>query len=62
MGVARFIGMHTTKYLLERGDVVGIDNINDYYDLQLKLARLKKLKQFKKFTFFKVDIIKKLNR
>jgi len=59
-GVAGFIGMHTTKYLLERGDeIVGIDNINNYYDPQLKLARLKKLKQFEKFTFYKVDIVNK---
>ncbi len=41
-GSAGFIGFHLTKKLLERGDeVVGLDNINDYYDPQLKFARLK---------------------
>src|SRR5690554_4459653 len=40
-GTAGFIGFHLTKKLLERGDtVVGIDNINDYYDVNLKYARL----------------------
>lgn len=43
-GAAGFIGFHTAKSLLERGhSVVGIDNINDYYDVNLKLARLKEL-------------------
>jgi UDP-glucuronate 4-epimerase len=40
-GTAGFIGFHLAKRLLERGDeVVGIDNINDYYDVNLKYARL----------------------
>jgi UDP-glucuronate 4-epimerase len=40
-GTAGFIGYHLAKKLLERGDtVVGIDNINDYYDINLKYARL----------------------
>ncbi len=40
-GTAGFIGFHLAKKLLERGDtVVGIDNINDYYDINLKYARL----------------------
>lgn len=40
-GCAGFIGMHVTRRLLVRGDeVVGIDNLNDYYDPQLKRARL----------------------
>ena len=40
-GTAGFIGFHVAKYLLERGDeVVGIDRINDYYNLNLKFARL----------------------
>jgi UDP-glucuronate 4-epimerase len=56
-GAAGFIGMHTAKRLLERGDeVVGIDNINDYYDVRLKYARLEQLKPFEKFTFIKMDI------
>jgi len=43
-GSAGFIGYHLTKRLLERGDdVIGIDNINDYYDVNLKYARLKEL-------------------
>ena len=49
--------MHTAKRLLERGDeVVGIDNINDYYDVRLKYARLEQLKPFSNFTFIKMDI------
>ena len=41
-GAAGFIGFHLTKYLLERGDeVIGIDNINDYYDVNLKYSRIK---------------------
>ncbi len=56
-GVAGFIGMHLSKRLLERGDeVVGIDNLNDYYDVQLKHDRLKLLENFDKFTFIKMDI------
>ena len=56
-GAAGFIGMHTAKRLLERGDeVVGIDNLNDYYDVRLKYARLEQLKPFEKFTFIKMDI------
>ena len=44
-GAAGFIGMHTSLRLLERGDqVVGIDNLNDYYDPALKAARLEQLK------------------
>ncbi|HEY1009868.1 MAG TPA: GDP-mannose 4,6-dehydratase, partial [Daejeonella sp.] len=40
-GTAGFIGFHLAKYLLERGDeVIGIDNINDYYDINLKFSRL----------------------
>jgi UDP-glucuronate 4-epimerase len=56
-GVAGFIGMHLSKRLLERGDeVVGIDNLNDYYDVQLKHDRLKQLDGFDKFTFIKMDM------
>ena len=43
-GTAGFIGFHLAKKLLERGDeVVGLDNINDYYDVDLKYSRLKEL-------------------
>lgn len=56
-GVAGFIGMHCALRLLDRGDdVVGIDNLNDYYDVQLKSARLARLQSHSKFTFFKIDI------
>lgn len=56
-GAAGFIGMHVAKTLLERGDsVVGIDNLNDYYDPRLKQARLSELKPFPNFRFFQVDI------
>ena len=60
-GVAGFIGMHVAKKLLERGDeVFGIDNLNDYYDPALKLARLEQLYPFGNFTFEKIDISDKL--
>lgn len=56
-GCAGFIGMHVTKMLLERGDdVIGIDNMNSYYDVQLKKERLKKLHQSENFRFFLGDI------
>ncbi|MCB2296797.1 GDP-mannose 4,6-dehydratase [Clostridium tagluense] len=56
-GAAGFIGFHLSRKLLEQGcQVIGIDNINDYYDVKLKYARLEKLKPFEKFTFIKGDI------
>lgn len=56
-GAAGFIGMHTALKLLERGDeVVGIDNLNDYYDVQLKHDRLAQLTKYANFTFQKLDI------
>ncbi|MCX5850080.1 MAG: SDR family NAD(P)-dependent oxidoreductase [Deltaproteobacteria bacterium] len=56
-GAAGFIGSKTSQKLLENGEnVVGVDNINDYYDKRLKHHRLKTLKQFPNFTFFKVNI------
>lgn len=56
-GAAGFIGFHTAKLLLERGDeVVGLDNLNDYYDVTLKYARLKQLEAFPKFRFAKIDL------
>lgn len=56
-GVAGFIGFHTAIRLLERGEkVIGLDNVNDYYDVRLKKARLAKLKPFKQFTFTKTDL------
>ena len=56
-GVAGFIGSNISKKLLNEGcKVIGIDNINDYYDVNLKLARLEELKPFESFTFIKGDI------
>jgi UDP-glucuronate 4-epimerase len=56
-GVAGFIGFHTAFRLLERGErVIGLDNVNDYYDVRLKQARLAKLKPFKSFSFIKLDL------
>jgi UDP-glucuronate 4-epimerase len=56
-GAAGFIGMHVSRLLLERGDeVVGIDNLNDYYDPQLKLARLECLKPYANFRFVRMDV------
>jgi UDP-glucuronate 4-epimerase len=56
-GAAGFIGMHTSLALLQRGDeVVGLDNLNDYYDPQLKQDRLALLKPFANFRFVKLDL------
>src|SRR5512138_95152 len=56
-GAAGFIGFHTALILLERGDeVVGLDNLNDYYDVTLKEARLALLKQRKNFRFVKLEL------
>lgn len=56
-GCAGFIGMHVSQNLLNRGDeVVGIDNLNDYYDPSLKLSRLALLQARAGFAFHKIDI------
>jgi UDP-glucuronate 4-epimerase len=56
-GAAGFIGMHTAQSLLRRGDtVVGIDNLNDYYDVRLKHARLACLAGQGDFRFIEMDI------
>ncbi len=56
-GVAGFIGFHTAKALLERGDrVIGVDSVNDYYDPRLKEARLAELRRLPGFVFAKLDI------
>ena len=56
-GSAGFIGFTTSRKLLERGDeVLGIDNLNDYYDVQLKKDRLDLLKSFDKFSFYQLDV------
>jgi UDP-glucuronate 4-epimerase len=56
-GAAGFIGFHTAQILLARGDeVVGLDNLNDYYDVTLKQARLAILQKFPNFRFVKLDV------
>ena len=55
-GSAGFIGYHLSKKLLDNNfKVIGIDNLNTYYDVGLKKKRLKELKKNKKFIFFKID-------
>jgi len=56
-GAAGFIGYFLSKKLLKKGcTVIGIDNINDYYDVRLKHTRLDQLEPYEHFTFLKVDI------
>jgi UDP-glucuronate 4-epimerase len=56
-GCAGFIGAAVCKSLLARGDiVVGIDNLNDYYDVSLKFARLDRLKSYPNFRFLRLDL------
>ncbi len=56
-GAAGFIGMHVCERLLARGDeVVGVDNLNDYYDVALKEARLARLSPNPRFTLSRLDI------
>lgn len=56
-GAAGFIGMHTSLRLLDRGDeVIGVDNLNDYYDVSLKNARLERLRAYPNFRFVKLDV------
>ncbi|MCB1732684.1 MAG: NAD-dependent epimerase [Halieaceae bacterium] len=57
-GAAGFIGFHVSQKLLARGDeVVGLDNINDYYDVNLKLARLARLEPQPGFSFARIDLV-----
>lgn len=56
-GAAGFVGYYLSKKLLEQGcNVIGVDNINDYYDVNLKHTRLELLKPFEQFTFVQGDI------
>ena len=56
-GAAGFIGLHLAKSLLNDGyTVLGIDNMNDYYDPSLKQARLNQLTKYSEFSFAKIDI------
>ena len=61
-GAAGFIGFHISLELLKKNEkVIGVDNINNYYDKRIKYNRLKILKQFPKFKFFKIDLNNKKN-
>ena len=56
-GVAGFIGFHVAKALIARGDrVLGVDNLNDYYDVSLKEARLAQLRASQNFDFARLDV------
>jgi len=59
-GAAGFIGSNLSRELLLRGDkVIGIDNLNDYYDVNLKHSRLEELEKYDNFTFIKLDLADK---
>lgn len=56
-GAAGFIGFHVARALMDRGDeVIGLDNLNDYYDVSLKQARLAELSNSKQFTFVRASL------
>ena len=56
-GCCGFIGYHVTQGLIKLGhEVIGIDNMNNYYDLNLKKKILEKIRVNKKFKFFKINI------
>jgi UDP-glucuronate 4-epimerase len=59
-GVAGFIGFHLTSRLIDRGyQVIGIDNLNDYYEVGLKYSRLELLRKNSEFTFIQIDLTDK---
>ena len=61
-GSAGFIGYHLTKSLLnDNYEVLGIDNLNDYYDINLKKSRINELNNYKKFKFEKIDIADRIS-
>ena len=56
-GVAGFIGFNFSEFLLKKNyKIIGVDNINDYYSQKLKKDRLKNLKRYQKFSFYKFDL------
>lgn len=56
-GAAGFIGFHLAQLLMKQGyEVIGIDNLNDYYDVNLKYGRLEILEKEEDFTFYKIDL------
>ena len=55
-GCAGFIGMHLSQKLLKKHQVIGIDNLNNYYDTTLKKKKIKILKKNKNFLFYKSNI------
>ena len=56
-GCAGFIGMHLAQKLLQKYEVVGVDNINSYYDTKLKKNRLKNLKKIKNLVFLNLILL-----
>ncbi len=60
-GSCGFIGFHLSKKLLKKNKIYGIDNLNNYYDVKLKIDRLKILKKNKNFNYKKIDITNKKN-
>ena len=61
-GAAGFIGFHLSNLLLQKGyDVIGIDNMNDYYDIKLKEGRLSILNEKNNLKFYKIDLVDKKN-
>jgi UDP-glucuronate 4-epimerase len=61
-GCAGFIGYHVVESILKKdknSHVVGLDNINDYYSIKLKKERIKRLNKYKKFKFYKINLIEK---
>lgn len=59
-GAAGFIGFHLIKELVKKDyEVVGIDNINDYYDVKLKEDRIELLKELSNYRFIKMDLCEK---
>ena len=56
-GASGFVGFHLAELLLKKGyEVVGIDNMNDYYDVRLKELRLEILRKYDNYTFYKMDL------